>query len=399
MKRHLLPILLLMGLSCERGELLVTGASLDSGAGLFSAEAPTHVIQLSPSAFAGLQPRSEAQPDRSAQVRLAALTILARLGIRPVQGIQEVYTGVFTGFACGVSDEEAALLQRQPEVFSVEENRPFSLAQTLTLKGKAFTPSEQITPWGMSYIKGPAMKSSRTAWVLDTGIDQDHPDLNVDATRSRTFLPWYYNENDPDDLNGHGTHVAGVIGALDNGIGTVGVAAGTKVVSIKVLSRSGVGLLSTILKGMDYVLASASPGDVMNLSFSGRASDILDLSVKALADKGVRVVVAAGNSAKDIAGISPARVEGVNIFTVSAIDMRESFAVFSNFGKGIDYAEPGVEIPSTYRAGAYAYISGTSVAAPHLAGLLLLDDEIRLAPIGFAHGDPDGDPDPILGKQ
>ncbi|MBK6947426.1 MAG: S8 family serine peptidase [Haliscomenobacter sp.] len=398
MKRHLLPILLLMGLSCERGELLVTGASKVSGVGSFSSEAPTHVIQLSPSAL-GLQPRSEAQPDRSPQVRLTALTILARLGIQPAQGIQEVYTGTFTGFACRISEEEAVQLQRQPEVLLVEENRPFSLAQTLTSKGKSFTPSEQIIPWGVSFIKGPVRKSSRTAWILDTGIDQNHPDLNVDIARSRTFLPWYYYENGPDDQNGHGTHMAGIIGALNNGIGTVGVAAGTRVTSVKVLSRNGVGLLSTILKGMDYVLASASPGDVVNLSFSGRASDMFDLSVKALADAGIRVVIAAGNNAKDIAGISPARVEGANIFTVSAIDTRESFALFSNFGKGMDYAEPGVDIPSTYRDGTYAYLSGTSAAAPHLAGLLLLDDEISLAPIGFAHGDPDGDPDPILGGQ
>ncbi|MBK8041753.1 MAG: S8 family serine peptidase [Haliscomenobacter sp.] len=398
MKRRLLPILLLLGLSCERGELLVTGASADSGAGSIATEAPTHVIQLSPSAI-GLQPRSAAQPDRPHQVRQAALSMFARLGIRPAQGIQEVYTEAFTGFACEVSEEEAFLLQRQPEVLSVEDNRPFSLAQSLTSKGKAFTPSEQITPWGMSYIKGPARKSSRTAWILDTGIDQNHPDLNVDVARSRTFLPWYYYENGPDDQNGHGTHMAGIIGALDNGIGTVGVAAGTQVVSVKVLSRNGVGLLSTILKGMDYVLASASPGDVANLSLSGRASDIFDLSVKALADAGIRVVIAAGNNAKDIAGISPARAEGAHIYTVSAIDTRESLAGFSNFGKGIDCAEPGVDIPSTYRDGTYAYISGTSAAAPHLAGLLLLDDEISLAPVGFAHGDPDGDPDPILGRQ
>ncbi len=398
MKRHLLLILLATGLSCGREGLIVADTAPISGTGLFSAEAPSHIVRLSPQAI-GIQPRNEARPDRSPQVRQAALAIMARLGIQPFGGIQEVYTGIFFGIACRISEEEATLLQRQPEVLSVEENRSFSLAQTLASSGKVFTPSEQILSWGMSYIKGPARKSSRTAWILDTGIDQNHPDLNVDKARSQTFLPWYYREYDPGDQNGHGTHIAGIIGALDNGIGTVGVAAGTRVVSVKVLSKSGVGLMSTILKGMDYVLASGAPGDVVNLSFSGRASDVLDLSVKALADEGIRVVIAAGNSAREITGISPARVQGANIYTVSAIKDHETFAPFSNYGKGVDCAEPGVDIPSTYRGGSYAYISGTSVAAPHLAGLLLLDDQIDLAPVGFALGDPDGDPDPIMGQQ
>ena len=102
--------------------------------------------------------------------------------------------------------------------------------------------------------------------------------------------------------------------------------------------------------------------------------------------------LAAGNSSQDVVNSSPARANGPNVYTISAIDNSDNFASFSNFGLGVDFAEPGVSIPSTYRNGGYATLSGTSMAAPHYAGLRLLGN---VGPDGTANGDPDGIPDPI----
>jgi subtilisin family serine protease len=238
--------------------------------------------------------------------------------------------------------------------------------------------------------------SGKTAWIIDTGIDFDHPDLNCDESRSRTFIE---GQTSAKDENGHGTHVAGIIGALNNRIGVLGVASGASLVACKVLDKEGDGMLSNIIDALNYIGRNAKPGDVVNMSLGLEGvSDILDRQVALLAKQGVLISIAAGNDGKKASEFSPGRVNAPNVYTVSAVDSLNNFASFSNYGSDVvDYAAPGVRIVSTYLGGRYARLSGTSMAAPHVAGLLLLTGG-NLHSSGLAKNDPDGDPDKIASK-
>ena len=251
------------------------------------------------------------------------------------------------------------------------------------------TPPAQQTPWGVARVKGGYPGTYATAWVIDSGIDYTHPDLNLDKGRSRTFASLTY---DPNDQNGHGTHVAGTIAAKDNGIGVIGVAPGAPVVSVRVLDRNGSGSTSGVIAGVDYVAANGRAGDVANMSLGGSISRALDQAVINAAGKGIRFVLAAGNEADNADNHSPAGANGPNVYTVSAFDSLGRFAYFSNWGPEVDWAEPGVSIKSTWKGSSYNTISGTSMAAPHLSGILLTN---RLAGGGYVTGDPDGKADPI----
>jgi subtilisin family serine protease len=235
--------------------------------------------------------------------------------------------------------------------------------------------------------------TGKTAWIIDTGIDFTHPDLTVDQTRSRSFISGVTSANDE---NGHGTHVAGIIGAKNNTFGVLGVASGATLISLRVLDKDGSGRLSSIIQALGYVNSNAQAGDVVNLSLGeDSVSTILDQQVQNTASRGIYIAIAAGNDSKPARDFSPGRANGPNIFTVSAIDSLDNFASFSNYGNDvIDYAVPGVRILSTYKGGKYAYMSGTSMAAPHMAGLLLLKGR-NIVTDGTAKNDPDATPDPI----
>ena len=301
-----------------------------------------------------------------------------------------IFAKALQGFVMTASAEEAARLALDPRVLSIEPDRIVTLGHDVEATGKpSNTAPPQSTPWGITRIGGAGDGTGKTAWVIDSGIDRTHTDLVVDVARSRSFLggtstPW--------DQNGHGTHVAGTIGAKNDTKGVVGVAAGATVVSVRVLDRNGSGSYSGVIAGVDYVAANGTAGDVANMSLGGPVSPALDTAVANAAANGVRFVLAAGNEADNAINHSPARVNAPNVYTISATSSTDTFASFSNFGSGVDYAEPGVSIYSTYKSGGYATLSGTSMAAPHAAGLLLLG---TIANGGTAIGDPDGSPDVI----
>jgi subtilisin family serine protease len=230
--------------------------------------------------------------------------------------------------------------------------------------------SAEIVPWGVTRVGGGITASDKTAWIIDSGIDMTHPDLNIDFSRSISFVK---GNSSPMDEFGHGTHVAGIIGAIKgNGIGVVGVAAGAKLVSVRVLDKNGNGTISAMVEGIKYVGENAKAGDVVNISFEVGTSAEIDNAVLTASKKGIIFVIAAGNNAATVSA-SPARVNGDNIYTVSAMDKNNKLATFSNFGKAtVDFCAPGVDINSTNIGGGYSSVNGTSMAAPHLTGLLLL---------------------------
>ncbi|MFC4295081.1 S8 family serine peptidase [Novosphingobium tardum] len=255
--------------------------------------------------------------------------------------------------------------------------------------GGGTTQPAQSIPAGITRVNGGTTASNGTAWVIDTGIDLDHPDLNVDLARSQNFVT---RETSPDDLNGHGSHVSGTIAAKLNTIGVVGVAPGSTLVAVRVLDRRGSGAYSDVIAGVDYVAKNGIAGDVANMSLGGPVSQALDDAVVGASSK-VKFALAAGNETDNANNHSPARANGPNIYTVSAIDKTDTFASFSNYGNPpVDYAEPGVSILSTWKDAGYNTISGTSMATPHMAGVLLLGG-VRSG--GTAKNDPDGKPDTI----
>ncbi len=287
-----------------------------------------------------------------------------------------VYSRAIRGFSARMSFEAAVRLAEKSDgrIVRVEKDQLVYAYPKPDKPGKpgggdgGEEPPLQDVPWGIDRVGGAGNGVGKRAWVIDTGIDLDHPDLTVDASKGFTA----FSKEGLDDRNGHGTHVAGTIAAKNNGIGVIGVAAGATVIPVKVLNRRGSGSYSGVIAGVEHVLANGGFGDVANMSLGGGFSQAVNDAVQA-ASGTVKFALAAGNESTDAGTKSPASAEGPNIYTVSAIDINDDFAYFSNYCNGpVDYAAPGVGVRSTYKGGGYTTLNGTSMAAPHVAGLLLL---------------------------
>ena len=210
---------------------------------------------------------------------------------------------------------------------------------------------------------------------MDTGILASHPDLKskISTTFSKNFTT--RNKAKWNDDNGHGTHCAGIIGAQDNTIGIVGTAPNVNLIAIKVLNRNGSGSNSNVIAGINYVAqwktANPTLKGVVNMSLGGGVFQPLDTAISNLINNyGVSVVVAAGNESQNAANTSPARV--AEAITVGAYTTGNNIlASFSNFGSGVDLQAPGVSIRSCWLRNGYAVLSGTSMAAPMVAGAVV----------------------------
>jgi hypothetical protein len=318
---------------------------------------------------------------------------LAR-GLARAHGFQArfVYTRALKGFSAQLPPQALAALQRNPRVDFIE---PDQTVHTF----------DQVTPTGIQRVFAPA---NANLWmngtddrrvdvdvaVIDTGIDHTHPDLHVVA-RADCTGDSPFNQSCTDgsgtDGSGHGTHVAGTIAAIDNGIGVVGMAPGARLWAVKVLRDDGSGYMSWIIAGVDWVTGKVSEGEpirVANMSLGCECSSAaLDRAIASSVGAGVSYVVAAGNNTKDAETFSPANHP--DVITVSALadfdglpggegmptcrsDTDDALANFSNFGAVVDIAAPGVCILSTWPGGGYTRLSGTSMAAPHVAGAAAL---------------------------
>jgi subtilisin family serine protease len=273
--------------------------------------------------------------------------------------------------------------------------------------------------WGMT---GPAGINAPAAWdlstgsseivvaVIDTGIDYSHPDLAGNLWRNAGEVPGngidddangyvddYHGINavtgtgNPMDDNGHGTHVAGTIGAVgNNAVGVVGVNQQLQLMGLKFLQGNGSGTLSDAIEAIDYMVMMKGRGvniRVSNNSWGGGGfSAPLESAIKRARDAGILFAAAAGNEANDNDATQsyPASYEIDSIVSVAAIDAQGNLASFSNYGAShVDIAAPGVQILSTYPGNRYAQLSGTSMATPHVAGALalLLGREPTLSPV------------------
>lgn len=263
------------------------------------------------------------------------------------------------------------------------------------MSGGTMTAPPQVIPTGINWIDAELNTTNEgagvTVAVLDTGIDFKHPDLMVNIALSRDFSGDNTGGNDNNrSIGGHGTHVAGVIAALDNTIGVLGTGSKIDLVAVKVLRSSGSGSFGSIISGLDYVTANASIIGVTNSSFGANggtnpsqsyldAVNLLRAAYQRAADAGIVNVVAAGNESQDVTtnNVSPAMFP--EVITVSALsdsngtqDSADTWAYFSNFGSEVDIIAPGVNILSTAIGGKTSSLSGTSFSSPHVAGTVAL---------------------------
>ncbi|HSG79000.1 MAG TPA: S8 family serine peptidase, partial [Acidimicrobiia bacterium] len=301
-----------------------------------------------------------------------------------------VYEHAIQGFSISISPQGAAALARNPRVAYVEADALHTIAAQDMPTGieRSFARSNT----NLDIDGTDDFRVDVDVAVIDTGVDFEHPDLNVvggvNCASGGPFGGGCIVGGDDDHY--HGTHVAGTIGAIDNDFGVVGVAPGARIWSVKVLSKRGSGYTSWIVAGIDWVAANAATIEVANMSLGGSGFSQAEYdAIQGAVDAGVAFAVAAGNSDANALNYSPAAFN--NVLTVSALadfnglagggaastcrsDGDDTLANFSNWGPAVDIAAPGVCILSTYplEQGSYGTISGTSMASPHVAGALAL---------------------------
>jgi subtilisin family serine protease len=317
-----------------------------------------------------------------------------------------IYMHAIIGFSVLLTENEIRLMEYLfgNSLLPGMKNYTKSRQRESLIPTQSVKDSTQVVPTGISRIQATPKGNMGNVdvAVIDTGVDARHPDLNVvggvnciDKTGDQAALR---------DGVGHGTHVAGTIGARDNGMGVVGVAPGARIWSVKVLDDMGYGTWGSVLCGIDWVVAHADTIEVANMSLGGPGwetacyeDDPMHNAI-CFGSKRVIFVVAAGNETDTIQTHSPANYkEAVTVSALadfdgqpggaglapdnrcSAMSVDDELASFSNYGEGVDIAAPGVCILSTlpgkpdkdgaYQP-AYGYASGTSMATPHVTGAI-----------------------------
>jgi len=257
-------------------------------------------------------------------------------------------------------------------------------------------PVEEL-PWGIDRINAELAWPTTTGLtvkvaIMDTGIDLDHQDLQSNIKGNvNTINP----RKSGNDDNGHGTHVAGIVAAIDNDIGVIGAGPEISLYAVKVLDKKGSGWLSDLIEGLDWCINNKIQAINMSLGSSSDNQSFHDAITKTY-QAGITQVAAAGNNGASGGAITyPAKYD--EVIAVSAIDKYNQFASFSSYGPEIDLAAPGVEINSTYKDGYYKILSGTSMACPHVIGTAAL---VLSIPVGTYDLDADGvwDPDEVKNK-
>jgi subtilisin len=322
---------------------------------------------------------------------------------------QYTYNHVFSGFSAAVTPKVLARLSNDQRVLSVSNDGRVHAIKTTSNQMPACNfllgcqTSQQQTPWGISRIGANTSENTGEGvhvYVIDTGIDSDHGDLasNVSNGYSVEMCLGLGCSNTWDDDQGHGTHVAGTIGALDNNLDVIGVAPSVTLHAVKVLNAAGSGSNSGVIAGIDWVTQQAiSLGVpvVANMSLGGGGtktgtctnngfvgSDNFHRAICNAKNQGVIFAVAAGNDGENASQSTPAAYDDA-VITVSATNIDDDWASFSNWGNEtanwtihqsapVAIAAPGVNVLSTQNGGGTTSLSGTSMAAPHVAGVLAL---------------------------
>lgn len=368
------------------------------------------IIALLATAFTPAVPVTVPASSSSASASTATIVVL-RDGVDVAATVQRlltphgmaprhVYVHALSGFSVEAPADVVAAIAADPAVAFVESDRAVRTAAQVTPRGVERIDADHAA--GVGSGKDLAVDVA----IIDTGI-ASHSDLRVhervDCTDKSIeptveFVTYLLTDNCKSggtDSDGHGTHVAGIVGARDNGSGVVGVAPGARLWSIRVLTETNNGSLQDVIAGVDHVALHADEIEVANISLVAEGeSDAMDAAIEGATDAGVVVVVAAGNDSKSANNYTPANSpDAITVSAVTDLDGRpgarkscssnclggdDRFASYSNHGA--DIAAPGSYILSTSRDGKTATLSGTSMAAPHVAGAAAL----RIQQLGLA---------------
>lgn len=290
-------------------------------------------------------------------------TAATQLADRYGADVAKTYSSALDGFSVKASEAEAKRLAANPSVDYVVQNQRVHATET-----QSPTPS-----WGLDRIDQAELPlddsytysttaDNVTAYIIDTGVDASHEDFGDRVQPGQDFVD---GGGDGDDQQGHGTHVAGTVAGSE-----YGVAKGASIVPVRVLDANGSGTTEGVISGVDWVAQNAEGPAVANMSLGGTADQALDTAVEGAIEAGVTFVAAAGNESADAGNGSPSRVESA--ITVAASDENDAQAEFSNYGSVVDLYAPGVDITSAAMGGGETTMSGTSMAAPHVAGAAAL---------------------------
>ncbi|MFF9806067.1 S8 family peptidase [Streptomyces coeruleorubidus] len=275
--------------------------------------------------------------------------------------VEQTYDAALNGYAIRIGASGARSLAEDPAVEFVEQDKKVHLDATQFNPPWNLDRIDQVRPQrNLTYTYPDTAGGSATVYVIDTGVRITHTEI---AGRARHGYDFVDRDANASDGNGHGTHVATTVAGT-----TYGVAKRTKIVSVRVLNNSGAGTLANVVAGVDWVTSRRVGPAVANMSLGAGASAALDTAVRNSIASGVTYAVAAGNSNANAAYYSPARVGPA--ITVGASTWVDERSNFSNYGFMLDMFAPGSSITAGWHTSdtASATLSGTSMAAPHVAG-------------------------------
>lgn len=305
--------------------------------------------------------QKDGEPDKTeAALKAATQSVMATGGV-----VTQRYPFI-CALAAELPDTAVDALRADPRVAAVEPDLPVHLAE-----------AEMDRAWGVPAVgcrpvfeAGNRGAGIRVA-ILDTGIDYTHPDLKDGYAGGYDFLRSFPN---PMDDNGHGTHVAGIVGARADGQGVVGVAPECRLYAAKVLDARGSGSMSTVVAALQWCIKANVQVANCSFSVSSHPGAVVENAFIAAQRAGVLVVAAAGNSGASRDGSSTVSYPAAfpSCISVGAVDSARNLAWFSSRGPRVDVVAPGVDVTSCAPRGAYATCSGTSMAAPHVSGALAL---------------------------